>query len=139
MKNAILLLSVAVAIACCAGNTYYVDAEKGSDVSGDGSKENPMQSLVAVMGKVTENNGDIVYAAPGVYSNETCTVDGFNYRVRIPAGTTLQSTGTRENTIILGKADSGVGGNFSTAPYGCGPNSVRCGYLGRIPRLSDSR
>lgn len=89
MKNTMFILFCVVAIVCCAGNTYYVDAENGCDVSGDGSKEKPMQSLVAVMGKVTENNGDIVYAAPGVYSNETCTVDGFNYRVHIPAGTTL--------------------------------------------------
>ena len=73
---------------------------------------------------MTPNNGDIVYAAPGVYDNGEAVVDGIKYRVSIPAGTKLISTGTRENTFLVGKADT-----TANAVNGCGPDAVRCGYL----------
>ena len=122
------------AVHCFAGNAFYVDAEHGDDAA-DGSMERPRKTLVKVMELVTPGNGDIVYAAPGVYSNLTCEVGGITYRVSVPEGTTLKSTGTRENTIILGESDGGVGGSYSASPYGCGPKAVRCGYLGANARI----
>ena len=109
---------------CHAGNVYYVDpGEKGDDTA-DGSAEHPRKTLVGVMALVKSDNGDIVYAAPGRYDNESVSVDGINYRVSIPAGTKLISTGTRENTFLVGEADT-----TADAVDGCGPSAVRCGYL----------
>lgn len=136
LRNSLRSAAVAVAILPLAVSaaTYYVDAENGND-SADGSEGHPRKSLVKVMELVTPDNGDIVLAAPGAYSNETCTVGDYTYRVKIPAGTTLKAAGRRENTFIVGAADDDVGGSYGTAPYGCGPKSVRCGYLEANARI----
>ena len=107
---------------CLAGNTLYVNPDGKENAAG--TADDPCKTLVEVMKKVTPNNGDIVYAAPGVYDNGEAVVDGIKYRVSIPAGTKLISTGTRENTFLVGKADT-----TANAVNGCGPDAVRCGYL----------
>ena len=107
---------------CLAGNTLYVNPDGKENAAG--TADDPCKTLVEVMKKVTPNNGDIVYAAPGVYDNGETVVDGIKYRVSIPAGTKLISTGTRENTFLVGKADT-----TANAVNGCGPEAVRCGYL----------
>ena len=141
MKATIKLCAVAIAAVTCAARAadYYVDAVNGDD-SWDGScaiseadsaiGKGPRRSLAKVMELVTTNNNDVVHAAPGVYGSETVSVDGVAYRVAVPGGTKLVSSGSRDETIILGAADPGVGGSYSTSPYGCGPNAVRCGHLG---------
>ena len=123
IKGALFSILTAVSGLCLAGNTYYVDPEHGDDGAA-GDAEHPRQTLVGVMELVTPNNGDIVYAAPGFYTNKTVEVDGINYRVSVPAGTTLKSTGTRANTFIIGAGDPDYKSN-----YGCGPKAVRCAYL----------
>lgn len=128
MKIGLLPVLLVVSGLCLAGNTYYVDPVLGDDAA-SGDAAHPRQTLVGVMALVTPDNGDIVYAAPGFYTNKTVEVDGVSYRVSIPAGTTLLSMGTRENTFIVGAPDPEVGGTYGVAPYGCGQNAVRCGYL----------
>lgn len=123
IKGALFSILTVVSGLCLAGNTYYVDPVLGDDGAA-GDAEHPRQTLVGVMELVTPNNGDIVYAAPGFYTNKTVEVDGINYRVSVPAKTKLIATGKRTETFIIGKGDP----DYSTK-YGCGPNAVRCCYL----------
>ena len=60
-------------------------------------------------------------ALPGVYSNETMTVEGdiLPSRVVIPAGVSLVATGTPEETVILGERDG-------TIASGIGSGAIRC-------------
>ena len=119
----LLLCTVPIlASLCLAGNVWYVDPNGKNNATG--AIDDPCKTLVEVMEKVTPDNGDIVYAAPGVYDNGDVEVDGIKYRVSIPAGTKLVSLGTRENTFLIGKADT-----TENAVNGCGPEAVRCGYL----------
>ena len=119
-----LLLSTVPILAslCFAGNVWYVDPSGKNNATG--AVDDPCKTLVEVMEKVTPDNGDIVYAAPGIYDKGEVVVGGIKYRVSIPVGTKLVSLGTRENTFLVGKADTA-----ENAVNGCGPGAVRCGYL----------
>ena len=122
LKYLLLCTVPILASLCLAGNVWYVDPNGKNNATG--AIDDPCKTLVEVMEKVTPDNGDIVYAAPGVYDNGDVEVDGIKYRVSIPAGTKLVSLGTRENTFLIGKADT-----TENAVNGCGPEAVRCGYL----------
>ena len=108
---------------------YYVDPYLGDDAfdgsqpkpAGGESKVGPKKTLVGVMQLVTANNGDIVYAAPGEYNSLKTSS---NYRVSIPAGTSLIASGKAEETFIIGANATGVAHDAS--PWGCGTDAIRC-------------
>ena len=116
---ALLFCAVLPCYAAQAGNTYYVDAENGDNgwdgscaVHVDGTDQGPRQSLASVMALTV--SGDVVYALPGVYSNDTMTATEKNNgnadvsvrcRVVVKAGVQLISTEGAEKTVIVGEAD----------------------------------
>ncbi len=108
---------------------YYVDPYLGNDAfdgsqpkpAGGESKVGPKKTLVGVMQLVTANNGDIVYAAPGEYNSLKTSS---NYRVSIPAGTSLIASGKAEETFIVGTNASNVA--VDVEPWGCGADAIRC-------------
>ena len=100
---------------------WFVDAVKGDDSKSGKTPELAKKSLVAIMEDRVK--GDVVYAMPGVYSNETVTVGSQLYRVRIPAGVQLVGTEGAEQTVILGKASE-----TPDCKYGTGPGAVSCVY-----------
>lgn len=102
-------------------NEWFVDAINGDDSKSGKTPALAKKSLVAIMeGRV---KGDIVYAAPGVYSNDTIAVESQDYRVKIPAGVRLVGTEGAENTVILGKASE-----IPDSKYGTGPGAIACAY-----------
>ena len=102
-------------------NEWFVDAVNGDNSKSGKTPALAMKSLVAIMeGRV---KGDVVYAAPGVYSNDTIAVESQDYRVKIPAGVRLVGTEGAENTVILGKASE-----IPDSKYGTGPGAIACAY-----------
>ena len=128
-KTAMLLFTAILSAATANAAEFFVDPDLGDDTfdglqpkpAGGESKAGPKKTLVGVMQLVTANNGDIVYAAPGRYSSLKTTG---NYRVSIPAGTSLIASGKAEETFIIGENAPGVA--VDASPYGCGTDAVRC-------------
>ena len=126
-----VLLPVIAALSLATANAaeFYVDPVLGDDAFdgsqpkpvGGESKAGPKKTLVGVMKLVTANNGDIVYAAPGPYKSLKTSS---NYRVSIPAGTSLVASGKAEETFIIGANATGVA--VDASPWGCGTDAVRC-------------
>ncbi|MBR6587653.1 MAG: hypothetical protein IKK82_09550, partial [Kiritimatiellae bacterium] len=103
-------------------NDWYVDAENGDDANSGKAPDLAKKTLVAIMdGRAA---GDVVHAAPGVYSNGTVTVDSQEYRVKIPKGVSLVATEGAESTVILGEASAEPDGK-----YGTGPGAVSCVHM----------
>ena len=128
-KTAMLLFTAILSAATVNAAEFFVDPDLGDDTFdgsspkpvGGGSKTGPRKTLVGVMELVTANNGDVVYAAPGRYSSLKTTG---NYRVSIPAGTSLIASGKAEETFIIGENAPGVA--VDASPWGCGTDAVRC-------------
>lgn len=128
-KTAMLLFTAILSAATVNAAEFYVDPVLGDDAfdgsqpkpAGGESKAGPKKTLVGVMQLVTANNGDVVYAAPGRYSSLKTTG---NYRVSIPAGTSLIASGKAEETFIIGENAPGVA--VDASPWGCGTDAVRC-------------
>ena len=127
-KTAMLLFTAILSAAAANAAEFFVDPDLGDDTfdgsqpkpAGGESKTGPRKTLVGVMELVTANNGDIVYAAPGEYKS----LDADNYRVKIPAGTSLIASGKAEETFIIGENAPGVA--VDASPWGCGTDAVRC-------------
>ena len=103
-------------------NEWFVDAESGDDANSGKTPALAKKTLTAIMeGRVA---GNVVYAAPGVYSNGTVTVGSQMFRAKIPAGVSLVGTEGAENTVILGEASSAP-----DSDYGTGPGAVACVYM----------
>ena len=136
-KTAMLLFTAILSAATGNAAEFYVDPVLGDDAfdgsqpkpAGGGSKAGPKKTLVGVMQLVTANNGDIVYAAPGEYKSR----DADNYRVKIPAGTSLIASGKVEETFIIGANATGVA--VVEEPWGCGTDAIRCAYMAANSRL----
>ena len=126
--------------AVIATGVIYADAEHGND-DWDGSADyehrdepnnkGPKQSLQAAYDAATMDY-EIVYAAPGTYSNGVATVtatkSGVTYTCRRrlyatrPIG--FRSTGGAERTFIVGAPDPNPESTGLTPVYGCGDNAI---------------
>ena len=102
------------------GTDWYVDAANGDDARSGAFRADARKTLAGAFA-CNVQSGDTVNALPGVYSNETMTVEGdiLPSRVVIPAGVSLVATGTPEETVILGERDK-------TTETGLGSGAVRC-------------
>ena len=124
-----ILSAVFCAGTSCLAAEYYVDAEYGSN-GNSGLAGSAKKTLKAVFEDCRPEAGDIVHAAPGVYSNDVMTTTaGYrgNYRAVVPAGVTLIADEGAEVTAIEGAPDT-VNGTAET--YWCGSDAVRCVQLG---------
>ena len=137
-KTAFLIAGFAGSVAF-GGNHWYVDAVNGDDrwngqasFSGVVQTDDvgPKKTFSKLFADCRIDNGDIVHAAAGTYSNLTMTattgVKG-EYRVIVPAGVTVVADEGPDKTIIMGKAADGV--SLTESPFGCGEGAVRCVQL----------
>ena len=124
------VLAVVASATAFAGGEYYVDPRGDNGWTGTADWEHRDTSVTPAIGprkwlseamKLTkDNNGDVVYAAPGHYDEGS--KDG--YRVVLTEGTRLIATGKKEETFIKGEIDTTVA--LDASPFGCGPNALRC-------------
>ncbi len=117
---------------------WYVDAENGNDANDGLSSATARRTLAVALAEPELMTGDVVHAAPGVYSDGVMTasglVSGFTDRFRaiVPVGVTLVADAGPEQTIILGEADT----DAATGTWSCGPNAVSCVKLLRGATVS---
>lgn len=111
-------------------NDWFVDAVNGDDGNTGKTPDQAKQTLVAIMNDRVK--GDVVYAAPGVYSNKTIAIGSQLYRVKIPAGVQLLSLSGAERTVILGRFSENPDSN-----YGTGSDAVACVYCAETDAAAD--
>lgn len=111
---------VAVAALSLRAGTWHVD-EKSTAESPDGSAGAPYRTIQEAV-DAAEASGDaelVVKVAPGTYaSGERADSNGAKNRVVITKRLTLESTGSRDDTVIVGA--------LSSSASGLGTDSVRC-------------
>ena len=127
-----VLLAILLPLISSAGD-FYVDANNGNDLW-DGSSATrgagdvgPKKTLVAVMSLVTANEGEVVHAAPGFYTNGEAQVSSLPYRVVVPRRTTLVASGRADETFIVGASAPADAADYDG--YGNGTGAMRCVYL----------
>ena len=120
MKTVLFSAAVSLSLAVSAG-TWYVDALRPDD-SGDGRDPATAKRTIQAAVKVAEESGETeltVLVAPGTYAEGSFSdSDGAKSRVVIKKKLMLRSTGTRDNTFI-------VGAKTASNAYGLGADSIR--------------
>ena len=119
-----------VLVAVSYDQTFYADAESGSDAfdgtapvwEGGESLVGPKKTLQAAVNCVTETRA-IIYAAPGVYKEGGSFNNSFSNRVAISGHNIgIIASGGPGTATIVGAPDPDTGG--------VGPNAMRCVYFG---------
>lgn len=111
-------------------STIWVDAATGSDISGDGSEENPYATIQT--GIDAAESWDSVLVGPGTYS-ETIDFGGKEITLRSstgPAGTIIQ--GTSLDTLVLmtsGEPPSTLISGFTLQGSAFGVVALGCGRI----------
>lgn len=95
---------------------FFVDAQKGNDDNDGTTLAKARETLAGAMAIPGLTAGDVVYAAPGVYSNGVMTVSSERYRVALKDGIELVGLGGPSQTAIEGEGP-------------CGPDAIRCVYV----------
>lgn len=118
-KCMMMVMAVIASFSLWAG-TWYADASRPDD-AGDGTSEETAKKTIQAAVSAAESSGDatlVVKVAPGTYdSGEFTDSNGAKNRVVITKKLTLESTGSRDDTFIVGAKDAGS--------YGLGSGSVR--------------
>ena len=103
---------------------WFVDPVNGDDANPGYHSACPKRTLAEVMTNTAVASGDVVWAAPGWYTNGVIEAKESSLmqcnRVIVPAGVTLKSTEGAESTFIVGEPSPNAITN------GCGPGAVRC-------------
>lgn len=114
-----------------ASHLLYVDrGSRGSDTTGDGSAENPYQSLqkAATVASGYASGHCVVYVLPGDYDNETGTPDPAascgSLKCRV-ALTSQQQSDVRF-VAVGGPSVTTIRGEADATETGRGPDAVRC-------------
>jgi len=105
----------------------YVDAENGSDETGDGTAENPYKTITYACSRIGFGT---IYVAPGIYSpgtQGTTVTGGIATTVFVPVNGFyhIRALGSKEETIIEGAIDPDTA---ETDALGCGPKAARAIY-----------
>lgn len=118
MKDAsVVLASLVFALSAFAEpRDWYVDDDCFGAVVTDGSAEHPYGTIQDAINAAS--SGDTILVAPGVYKEGGKRNDYIMNRVYLDKDVTIQATGTKEETHIVGRRD--------TTANGLGPNAVRC-------------
>ena len=119
-----------------AEKVYYVDANSGNDESYDGlsplivGESGPFETIQKAIDS-SEESRSVIYVAPGTYKKGAteyaenvlplCRIAVTNSIIKVR----IVSTGTAENTIIVGEPDT-ISDADSVDNSGNGPNAVRC-------------
>lgn len=103
----------------------YVDADKGNDDTGDGTKGLPYQTLAACCTAAIQGYNTLVYAAEGDYNKGEISGAGMANRIAYPGRRIRFKGAGRGKSFISGKAAT-----ESPSGDGRGTDAVRCAYLG---------
>jgi len=116
------------------GTNWYVNATRGSDITGTGYTPSTATKTFASLFSHDVRSGDVVHAAEGTYDTVdvrgTKKGDAVYYtsksvvdlycRVKVPDGVTLKADGRREKTVIKGRWHSSDGNPRWGPVYGSG-------------------
>jgi len=91
----------------------YVDVNKGSDITGDGSQANPFRTVTKAMSAVLP--GWTVYVEAGSYNANT----GETFPIQIPQGVSLICNGPSYSTVLEGGTGITLRGGPGSSIYGC--------------------
>ena len=134
-------VDTAVTLAYSADNSWYVDAENGSDDSFGYNPAFAFKTLTAALSNSALAAGDTVMALPGRYdAGDAFHTSGVKVRSRavVPAGVTLKSRDGAATTFIVGAPSDAEhqdadllpeGNRYKNVSAGMGPNAVRCAYV----------
>lgn len=114
----LFMLDVALA------SEWYIDANNGSDETGDGSAESPFATINRASTNSTKlASGDTIWVRPGTYSTGVYVdADGVSNRVYISkANVNLKATDPDSLTEIVGAKDETSGNS-----HGLGTAAIRC-------------
>lgn len=117
---------------------YWVDANSGSDTTGDGSSAKPWKTLQHAVDSCANNTLGVIMAKAGVYkeggtdSTQGLTAGSSWTRVNIPDTKTIliKSESGADETAIEGKPDYESYPSATGGDYGCGSNAYRCVSFG---------
>jgi hypothetical protein len=121
-----------VAIVALYTTDWYVDAVNGNDANTGFYPSAAKRTLAGVLDYTKVLRGDTVHAAPGIYNQGTMkhdTEDEIVARAVLTNDLTLVATGSREETIIEGKAADIPDASQYTEKWGirgCGQGAVKC-------------
>ena len=111
---------------CRSTGQWYVNPIEGNDSNRGNRPDLAKRTLAEVMTNTAVAAGDVVWAAPGVYTNGymSLTESGISgkSRVIVKEGVTLKSTGGAGVTFIVGEASD----ESIADALGCGPGAMRC-------------
>ena len=128
MKFGKHLLGLAACVMACtvmAASTVYVDKARPDD-SGDGlTPQTAFRTIQAGVDAVEA--GGTVYVAPGSYDEGKTVASNHNNRVFIDKSLTLEATGDRTNTEIVGEKDPDS--LLTASALGNGPKAMRCVFV----------
>ena len=120
MKRLLSIIALVVACQASATNIWYVS--RSAAPGGDGSSEAPFQSIQSAIAEASED--DIVKVGPGTYDQDEIDDGYMKSRVVITKRLTLEATGRKDETFIVGRK--------SSAADGYGDDAVRCIYAGNF-------
>lgn len=114
-------------------NDWYVNANAADNLGFGFTKGSAKKTFEAIFAGDLILSGDVVHAAPGVYSDGTMLLSGrtVGSRLIVPEGVTVIADNGPAETVILG-ADATIEANG----YGMGTNAVRCVTLNRDSKIS---
>ena len=114
-----------MAFACAGATAIYVDKNRPDD-SGDGlTPQTAFRTIQAGVDAVEA--GGTVYVAPGSYDEGKTVASNHNNRVFIDKSLTLEATGDRTNTEIVGEKDPDS--LLTASALGNGPKAMRCVFV----------
>ena len=126
MKKRInIVLFCAVSFMCAsvgaAPITWHVSQQSGDDsaAAADDTGATAFLTIQAAIAKASA--GDTIRIDPGTYTGPTTDNKYGVSRLYIDKALTIESTGTRDDTFIVGAWDVGA-----DPTYGLGPNAIRC-------------
>ena len=105
---------------CASARDWYIDAENGSDATGNGTQGNPYATILAASTNSALNANETIYVAEGVYSNGWYDVGGLKTRVYCSRTVKFKATGRKALTHIVGAWDP------EGDEHGRGSNAIRC-------------
>lgn len=123
LRTIAALAAAAMLPLVAAARDWYIDANNGSDETGDGTAEFPF----ATINRASTNStalaaGDTIWVRPGTYSTGAFVdTDGVSNRVYLAKNVNLKATDPDSLTEIVGAKDETSGDSF-----GRGPAAIRC-------------
>ena len=106
-------------------NQWYV-ATTGNDANAGDAPYRAKRTLAGAMGIANLAANDVVHVAEGTYDSGEMWDGTCSNRLYVTKGVGIVADGTKERTIIMGKADSAA----TSAQRECTINSVRCVNIG---------